>query len=312
MGFKLRGSTGKCACSDCYMPVEPSSDFCGSCGAVFKRELEAHDCPSCETLISIKAKICPICNVKIKKPEEEKSEKTGPMELNQKDQAFLTKLMTWSGAKEPQPETKEDKEEREKAMKVFKSIAPAESEEHIDKRLQDIEGGPSDRKEIEKLEKQMRSLGTPFESILERNLMNITLIEKDIEEKNSKLERMEREKGKFSDNIRGQLKDEIEDLERKKQAMKAYESNIMMLGGAFRKVLGQQQGELYKWESDLKKRVSAFQKEVEVRRKQKEKLRKKEDALDKREEELSHRFLDLKSRENEIKVREDTLKKKQK
>jgi DNA repair exonuclease SbcCD ATPase subunit len=291
------------------MPVEPNSDYCASCGAVFKRVLDAQDCPSCETLISDKASVCPICNVKIKEFKVEKKESAGPIEMDQNDRAFLSKLMDWTAGKKSLPETKEDKEEREQALKVFKSITPSEPEEHIEERLQEIKGAPADKEEIQKLEKQMMSLGKPFESILERNLMNITLVDKELDEKNSQLDRMEREKGKFTDSMRAKLKDEIEDLEKKRSAMKVYESNIMMLGGAFRKVLGHQQGELYKWENDLKKRVSAFQKEVEMRRKQKESLKKKEDALDKREEELSHRFLDLKSRENELKVREDMLKK---
>ena len=308
MGQKLRSSTGKCACSNCYMPVEPSSDFCDSCGNVFKGVLEAEDCPSCETLISVEASVCPICNVRLKASVEERKQNI-PLTQQEKDEnAFLAKLLSWKETtEEPVPEKPEDIEEREQALKVLKSIATVETDEIEEKRIKEIEGTIEQTEDFEKLRKQMLKLGKPFESILERNLMNLTLIEKELEEKKDELKGLESKKGENIKNTRSLLEEEIGDLQKKRQAIKSYESNILILGGAFRKLLGQQQTELFRWEKDLKKRVSAFQKEVEMRRKQREKLKKREDALDKREEELSHRFLDLKSRENEIIVKEEKL-----
>lgn len=308
MGHKLRGSTGKCACSSCYMAVDPSAAFCDSCGNVFKGELEAVDCPSCGTLISVEASICPICNVKVNFITEEKNVILPSIQLGKEDGTFLMKLLSWRSNEPSATDTPEDIEEREQAMEVFRSIATLESDEIMEERVRDIEQTTKDKEEFEKLRKELLSLGKPFESILERNLMNINLIEKEIEEKNVELKRLKDEKGKDIEGTKSELERELEELQKKKQAMKSYESNILMLGGAFRRLLGQQQSELFRLESDLKKRVAAFQKEVEMRRKQKEKLRKREEGLDKREEELSHRFLDLKSRENELKVREEKLK----
>jgi len=313
MGLKLRGSNGKCACSNCYMAVEPSAAFCESCGSVFKGELDAMDCPSCETLISAEASVCPICNVRIKEGKKEEAEKNNrkltSIDLNEGEQEFLSKLLTMKKNNEVMADTDEDIEEREQALKVLRTLATLESEENIEERIRELGEGGKGKEGYEKLRKELLTLGKPFETILERNLMNITLIDKEIAEKNDELKQLKIIKGENIEEKKDRLKLEIEDLQKKKQAMKSYESNIMMLGGAFRRLLGQQQSELFRLESDLKKRVNAFQKEVDMRRKQKEVLRRREEALDKREEELSHRFLDLKSRENEIKVREEKLRK---
>ena len=259
-------------------------------------------------MINTEASICPICNVMLKSLTERKNESTMPIKLNDHDKEFLSKLLDMKKNKEtPAPENPEDVQERERAMKVLKSIALGESEEVAEERIKRIEGATGEREDIQKLRKELVKLGKPFESILERNLMNITLIEKELEDKKDELKGLESEKGRDIQDKRTKLEKVINELQKKRNAMKSYESNILSLGGAFRKLLGSQQSELFRWESDLKKRVLAFQKEVGMRRKQKEKLKKREDALDKREEELSHRFLDLKSRENEIMARQNKL-----
>jgi hypothetical protein len=155
-------------------------------------------------------------------------------------------------------------------------------------------------------------LGRPFETLLERNTANMNVVDQEISEKREDLVRLEGKEGKKYEEIQSQLEKKIKMLQKKKAAMMSYESNILMIGGAYRSILGAHQNELLRLEADLKKRVDAFQKEVGRRKKQKEKLRNREVALDKREEELSHRFLELKSRENEITVRENNLQKIQK
>jgi hypothetical protein len=138
------------------------------------------------------------------------------------------------------------------------------------------------------------------------------VVEQEINEKTAELAGLKGKAGKKAEEKRTQLERKIKNLQKKKDAMMSYESNILMIGGAYRSILGAHQNELLRLEADLKKRVDAFQKEVERRKKQREKMKNREEALDKREEELSHRFLELKSRENEITVRENNLQKMQK
>jgi len=292
------------------MPVEPTSDFCDSCGNVFKGQLEAENCPSCETLINVDASVCPICNVRLKSSKKDKKESIIPTQVEKDDKALLEKLLAWKGDEKQVEDTAEDVEEREQAMKVLRTIATVESDEVVEERIKKIGEVGKDREGFEKLRKEMLKMGKPFESILERNLMNITLIDNELEEKNEELKRLKGQKGKGIEDKKVKLEKEIGEMNKKKQAMMSYESNILMLGGAFRRLLGHQQSELFRWETDLKKRVAAFQKEVKMRKKQKEKMKNKEDTLDKREEELSNRFLDLKSRENELSAREQKLEKK--
>lgn len=310
MGLKLRLSTGKCACSNCYQSVEPTATFCDSCGTLLEGEMEAKKCPSCETLISLDAQLCPICNEKQVDNPGIQNEMPVTKQLAKEDEEFLVKVMGWAKSwEDAAPDTKEDVQERDRALKVLQSIATIEPDETMEEHIKDIEETAIERDGFEKRRKQLMKLGRPFETLLERNTANMSVVDQEIIEKTEELASLEGKAGKKAEEERPQLERKIKMLEKKKAAMMSYESNILMIGGAYRSILGAHQNELLRLEADLKKRVDAFQKEVERRKKQKEKLRNREEALDKREEELSHRFLELKSRENEITVRENNLQK---
>ncbi len=310
MGFKLVESTGVCACSNCHKIVKPDADHCDSCGTKLYGEHEAKSCPNCFMLIGIEENVCPLCDEKLEVSLEEKGEEAVPVKMDTADEAFLTKLLSWTGISEaPPPETKEDVEQREHAMRVLRSIAIVEQDEVIEGHIREIEETAKEREEFEKRRTQLLRLGKPFETILERNIKNVDMIDKELEEKNAELQEWGGKKGKKAQESRKKLKKGIKGLKTKKQILITYEESILMIGGAYRRLLDQQQNELLKIEADLKKRVQAFQKEVERRGKQKERLEKQEQALDRREVELSNRFLDLKKRENEIVVRENSLKK---
>jgi DNA repair exonuclease SbcCD ATPase subunit len=251
---------------------------------------------------------CPSCNVRM--DGDPASGELGPdgHNLGKDDEEFLKKVMNWAQEKEqPVPDTEEDKKEREKALKVLSSIATIEPEGMVEEQIKQIKRTPVPRGEFEKREKQLMKLGKPFETLLERNVTNMKVLEKEIEEKQTELKLLVGKDKKEISEKRGKLERSIKILQKKKQAMISYESNILMIGGAYRNILGQHQDELVRLEADLKKRVDAFQKEVTRRKKRQSKLKNREDALDRREEELSHRFLDLKSRENEFKAKEDKL-----
>lgn len=311
MGFKLRLSTGECACSECYQSVEPSTTVCDSCSVILTETSEAKACPSCETLMKVDEKFCPICNEKLifTKEEEIEREKAIAKQLSKDDEQFLSKLMTWAKGmdKTALPDTEEDKKEREKAMRVLSSITATEPEEAIEERIKEIEKTKIERKEIDKRTKELKKLGKPFEALLERNAQNLDNVARELWEKREDLKKLKGKKGKDFDEERRKLEKTIKILQKKKQAIMSYETNILMVGGAYRNLLGNQETELTGMETDLKKRVDALQKEVDRRKRQKDKLKNREMALDKREEELSNRFLELKRRENEIRVKGDKL-----
>ncbi len=313
MGLKLRLSTGKCACSNCYQEVKPTASFCDSCETLLEGEMDAKSCPSCETLINIEEKLCPICNEKL--PDDPNIANDPPLvkELAREDKEFLAKIMGWAKSwGDATSDTEEDLEERDRAMKVLQSIATVESDEVMDEHIREIEVSTIEQEGFEKRRKQLIKLGRPFETLLERNTASINEVEEEIKEKTDEMMRLEVKKDENYDEKRMGLEKRIKLLQKKKATLMSYESSILMIGGSYRSILNSHQNELLRLEADLKKRVDAFQKEVERRKKQKEKLNSREEALDKREEELSHRFLDLKSRENEIKAREDSLNKTQK
>ncbi|UCE39450.1 MAG: zinc ribbon domain-containing protein [Thermoplasmata archaeon] len=312
MGVKLRLSTGKCACSNCYQTIEPNATFCESCDTMLDGEMEAKSCPSCETLISMEANVCPICNEKVAENPNEAGQPV-TTQLAKEDEEFLVKVMSWAKSWDvASPDTEEDVQERERAMKVLESIATIEPDETIEDHIKDIDETSMEKEDFEVRRKQLMKLGKPFETLLERNVANMNIIDKEINDKMEELKKLEGGEGKENEDARNHLERRIKILQKKKQAMISYESNILMIGGAYRSILGAHQNELLRIEADLKKRVDAFQKEVERRKKQKDKLRGREEALDRREEELSHRFLDLKSRENEIRAIEEKILRSQK
>jgi DNA repair exonuclease SbcCD ATPase subunit len=284
------------------MLVEPSAAFCDSCGKVLEGESGGKNCTSCETLISAEAPSCPICGEKF------------PMDPGQtpqdgEDDSLISQLMTWTKARAPQtPEdTVEDKKEREHALHVLRSLTIGESEEATQARMEKLEKPGKDKAVAESREKQLIKVGKPFEATLEQNMVSINQTQSALTENKLLMKQLEGNTDPDSLETRRKLQQEIRELEEKKHSLISYQSDILMMGGAYRKLLKEHQGELLNIEAELKKRVEAFRKELDRRKKQKERLRKRETALDKREEDLSHRFLDLKKRSNEIIVREKSL-----
>ncbi|MEE9151922.1 MAG: hypothetical protein V3U20_08845, partial [Thermoplasmata archaeon] len=85
-----------------------------------------------------------------------------PIKLNDHDKEFLSKLLGMKKPNEtPAPENPEDVQERERAMKVLKSIAPVESEEVAEERIKRIEGAAGEREDFQKLRKELVKLGKP-------------------------------------------------------------------------------------------------------------------------------------------------------
>jgi hypothetical protein len=292
------------------MPVEPSSAFCESCGKVLEGEAHGKHCTSCETLIAVEAGSCPICGEKFA-PIEGDNESEKP--LNHEEEAMISQLLTWTKAREPPTveDSVEDKKEREHALHVLRSLTVGESEEAVTERIERIETPKEKKDDAETRGKQLVKVGKPFEATLEQNMINLNQAEVELSEKRAKLRLVEGKTDVSSLESKRKLEIEIKELKDKKQSLISYQSDILMMGGAYRKLLKEQQGELLKIEAELKKRVEAFRKELDRRKKQKERLRKREAALDKREEDLSHRFLDLKKRSNEIISSGDNLKQRQ-
>jgi hypothetical protein len=290
------------------MPVEPSSAICESCGKFLEGEAQGKHCTSCETLISAKSSSCPICGEKF-------TSRDGIIEpekpLNHEEEAMISQLLTWTKAREPSSivDTAEDKKEREHALHVLRSLTVGDSEEAVSDRIERIEKPKEKKDDAETRGKQLVKVGKPFEATLEQNMINLNQTEFELSEKRAKLRLLEGKTDIGSLESKRKLEIEIKELRDKKQSLISYQSDILMMGGAYRKLLKEQQSELLKIEAELKKRVEAFRKELDRRKKQKERLRKREEALDKREEDLSHRFLDLKKRSNEVLSTEETLKK---
>jgi RNA polymerase subunit RPABC4/transcription elongation factor Spt4 len=310
MGFKLRISTGQCACSNCHAILNPSADFCDNCGTNLKGEKTAKTCPSCNSIIDFEDSSCPVCNLRFDVESIKKEKEKIQPQLGEGDEAFIMKLMSWKkDADNAALDTEDDKKEREQALKILKSIAIVEPDEVMEGQIREIEETAKEKELFERRKKELLKLGKPFENILERNAKNMDIIDKELDVKISELKKIEDKTDVKYNATKIELKNKIKQLKAKRDTLVLYEQNILMIGGAYRRLLEQHQNELLRIEQDLKKRVEAFQKEVERRRKQKEKLKKREEALDKREEDLSIRFLELKQRENEIQAREGSLEK---
>lgn len=307
MGSRLRSNNGKYACSICYMPVEPSSSICESCGKVLEGEAQGKHCTSCETLISVESGSCPICGENFSS-EGDSIEPEKP--LNHEEEAMISQLLTWTKAREPSTaeDTVEDKKEREHALHVLRSLTVGDSDEAVSERIERIEKPEEKKDDAETRGKQIVKVGKPFESTLEQNMINLNKVDFELSEKRAQLKLLEGKTDIGSLESKRKLEIEIKGIKEKKQSLISYQSDILMMGGAYRKLLKEQQTELLKIEAELKKRVEAFRKELTRRKKQKERLRKREAALDKREEDLSHRFLDLKKRSNELFSAEEILK----
>jgi hypothetical protein len=292
------------------MPVEASAAICDSCGKILEGEVPGRNCTSCETLISAEAQGCPICGEKFEdKPQEEEPKKA----LDKDEEALLSQLMTWTKSREVASEdTVEDKKEREHALHVLRSLTMGDTEAASEDRMDKIEKPGEKKDDAETREKQLVMVGKPFEATLEQNMVSINQAESELKVMKTQFRNLEGKSDPESRENRVKMAEIISELEEKKRTLISYQSDILMMGGAYRKLLKEQQGELIKIEAELKKRVEAFRKELERRKKQKERIRKREEALDKREEDLSHRFLDLKKRANEVKGMEDEFKKKQK
>jgi DNA repair exonuclease SbcCD ATPase subunit len=291
------------------MPVEASSAICDSCGKILEGEVEGISCTSCETLISAESKSCPICGEKFsEKPDEEAPKKT----LNNDEEAMLSQLMTWTKSREVAAEdTVEDKKEREHALHVLRSLTMGETDAASEERMEKIEKPGEKKEDAETRAKQLVMVGKPFEATLEQNMITINQTESELKVMKTQFRQLEGKSDPESRENRVKMAEIIREMEEKRRTLISYQSDILMMGGAYRKLLKEQQGELIKIEAELKKRVEAFRKELERRKKQKERIRKREEALDKREEDLSHRFLDLKKRANEVKNMEDDFKKRQ-
>jgi hypothetical protein len=292
------------------MPVEASSSICDSCGKVLEGEAPGRNCTSCETLIAAESKSCPICGEKFGS-KDDIIEPQKP--LNNEDEVLLSQLMTWTKARAPpsREDSVEDKKERENALHVLRSLTMGESDVVAEQRMERIERAGEKKDNAETRGKQLVMVGKPFESTLEQNMVAIIQTESNIKEISVQLKEMDGKTDTESQRRRFKVEFQLRELEKKKQSLVSYQSDVLMMGGAYRKLLKEQQGELLKIEAELKKRVEAFRSEVERRKKQKERIRKRVEALDKREEDLSHRFLDLKKRSNEIKAMEDGLKQRQ-
>jgi hypothetical protein len=289
------------------MPVEPSTTVCDSCGKILSGEAQGKHCTSCETLISIDSNACPICGEKF---SAQNNQTSSEMPLNNDEEAMISQLLTWTKGSQPQQQedTLEDKKERENALHVLKSLTVGESEEATRERMDKIDKSGEKKDSAEILEKQLVKVGKPFEATLEQNMININQIEFGLAENRAQLRLLEGKTDPDSQDMKYRLNKQIKEMEDKKQSLIAYQSDILMMGGAYRRLLKEQQGELLKIEAELKKRVEAFRKELDRRKKQKEGIRKRQNALDKREEDLSHRFLDLKKRSNELVSMEEHLK----
>ncbi len=310
MDFKLHGGTGQCVCSVCYEAVGPHEACCESCGTMLEGELEARNCPFCERLINTEANVCPICNEKIKASPEEKRKDLTLKELDNEDEAFLLKLAIWREDSEtPTQDILEIRKEREQALKMLRSVSNIELDEILGKWIREIEETSKEREDFEKEGKRLLQLGKPFETVLERNIEDLNLIENELDKKNADLNRLEREKGETVQEMRNMLNEDIVDLQKNKQEIKSNKSNILLMGRAYKKLLDQHKSELYNIETGLTKRIVAFQREVERRSKQKRELHGLEVTLDEREEKLSKRSLELERRENELMLRVELSKK---
>ena len=85
------------------------------------------------------------------------------------------------------------------------------------------------REVLEKRRKQLLKLGKPFETALERNITEMNLIESELEKKNAELKLLEGEDGKKAQEVRSRLKDEIEQLQTKRQTMTTHEQKTLMI-----------------------------------------------------------------------------------
>lgn len=308
MAVKLCATTGECVCSTCYEPVDIKAASCSICGSRLEGTSEAHKCSACDKLVGVEEEVCPLCNERIASKGETGESIPPTLRMDGDDEVFLKKLLTWTqGGEMPRPDTVEDRKERDQAMKVLRSITVVEPDESMEEQVKEIKETAEEREELERRRRQLLKLGKPFETILERNIINVNLLDKELDEVDIELTGLKGKKGKEADSKREKLRFRKGELQTKKDTLLAYEENILMIGGAYRRLLEIHQEELYKIEAELKKRVGAFQKEVGRRKKQKERLKKMEESLDKREEELSNRFLEFKKRENEILAKEDTV-----
>jgi hypothetical protein len=182
-------------------------------------------------------------------------------------------------------------------------------DEVIKVQIKEIEVTAREKEELEKRRLELLKVGKPFETILEQNIKNVSLIDSQLAKKNAELKQLFIKRGKKFHEKRKALEEEIRKLQDSKHTMVTYEQKILTIGGAYRRLLEQHQGELNKTETELKTRVKTFQDEVQRRQHQKVKLQKWEDGLDRREEELSKRVLNFQDRENQFGANEENLKK---